>query len=241
MMKSLTLLGIILLIVGLSMIYESSIQFENSADNSSALQSATILPYNSIVIPFVLNSSTVMGSIYVSNSTQTAYYVVNQSAFSKINLYLNSTLLLNQTKKYEGSGVMQISTNSLTGGFPNQNGTVSNSQEYFYNGSALLGPGTYYNILQNYGNYQILVYYSIIKKVQISVNNSIILSSGLSLFGFILLIIGFILTAYSIMIKDKDKVPVQSVDQPDVTELYSKYSTKSTKPKSPHKKHKRKK
>ncbi len=224
-MRQTVLLGIILLIFGFVLLYSSSVSFENQAANNS-LQSTVVYPHNTISIPFDVLNSTILGMFYYSNSSAITYYFMNQSAFSTVIPYLNSTSLLNQSEKLKGHGLYQLLYNTSSGVFPYQNSTAPRPPSYYYNGTSLFNSGTYYIMFHNSGNTTVLLYYSIVKKLQISINNALLGSSILALVAVLMLLAGVGLLGYSLIVKKE--APAAPTTPADIDQLYAKYSDKPT-------------
>jgi hypothetical protein len=231
-MKKFTMIGMGMVLFSIILLYASSQQFESNLSNST-LQSAMLTPHKSLAIPFYITNSTVLGSFYYANSSNTSYYLVSSQAFSHISPYLNSSTLLNRSAQYEGNGLYEIIYRNSSGVFPDQIGSALKPPNYYYNGTAIFSNGTYYDIFQDNGNTSVLVYYSTVQKLQLSVNNSILGSTVFGLFAALMFLAGIALIGYSILIR-KEELPKAAIDGKNIDALYAKYDRKKA-PRKPRK------
>lgn len=225
-MKKLTIIGLCLIIFALGVLYLSSLTFESNIANNT-IQVATIAPNSIIVEPVQITNTTIFGFFYYTQQGPINYYLVNQTVYNSISNYTNSSgkNLFNATKNFEGNGVYEILINAQSGLFPYQNVTPLSAPNYFYNGTSIFNTGTYYSIFQNTQGSNNTVYFSVIKKLQVSVNNSLLSTTVFGLVGAVLFILGIIFIGYSMFII-KEKPTVIQTSNPTVDKLYAEYSTK---------------
>ncbi len=216
-MKQLTIIGIILLVFSVMLVYESSLQFEGSVSNS-ALQSVVVGPHASAAMPFQVSNGTAVGTFYYANTSNLTYYLLDSQAFSGVSSMLNSTGLLTAAYAYNGMGAYEIIYSNSSGIFPSSLGRLPKGS-YFYNGTSIFPNGTYYNVFQNFGSQNTLVYYSIIQKPQLSTTSTLFSSGAYGILAALLFLAGIGMIGYSLLARREPK----QVSEADVDALYASY------------------
>ncbi len=222
-MKQLTIIGIILMVFSVMLVYESSLQFESSVANS-ALQSVVVDPHSSAAMPFHVSNGTAVGTFYYANSSNLTYYLLDSQAFSGVSGMLNSTRLLSAAYAYNDVGVYEIIYSNSSGIFPSAVGRLPQGS-YFYNGTAIFSNGTYYNVFQNFGSQNMLVYYSIIQKPRLSTTSTLFSSGAYGILAAFLFLAGIGLIGYSLLAHREPEL----VSEADVDALYASYDNAARK------------
>ncbi|MDE1768509.1 MAG: hypothetical protein KGH64_03685 [Candidatus Micrarchaeota archaeon] len=223
-MKRLTLTGILLVIFSLGILYASYGSFSSTVANNT-VQALALSPHEAIDVPFQVQNSTILSTIYFVKNGSIAYYLVNSSAYSKLSHYTDANSLLNASESLKGNGVYEILSNSSSGSYPLQPSIVLRSQDYYYNGTDNFAAGTYYDIFQNLESNSTTVYYTVVTKLQLSESNSIFYSAAYGLTGTVLLIIGVIIIGYSFLVQ-KSPASEDAAKKDEIDKLYAEINEK---------------
>ena len=211
MNKRFVSLGVILLIAGLLVAFSYSSQGGKQAGTLSR-QNIIIAPNSLVYSPIILNKTDVVYVVYTSDNVPVNFYLVNSYAFSGIRQNITKGYLPgNFISDYSGRGLYIAIKNSSRGIFP----YVSNfskdgfSVPTYYNGTEILGSGTYYMIYANSGNVPSNITFGYVLPNTAIINETQnFVSSGMSVYGSasaLLFLGGIILIVWGVIAEGKEK------------------------------------
>ncbi len=246
MNRNLLLLGIIILVAGLFVTYQSSQQFfQNSASSNGVSSGSMHLGKGSTVyMPATFNSSMLIAVAY--NSTLPInFYIANESAFSNILPHINSsTTAGNTVQSLEGKGIEVLYMDSARGAFPYQQQYAVSVKPPTYlaeNASYFLPADTYYIVFSNLNETaNATVFYSMYNRTEASItlsNSTNLLGYGV--FGSAMSLIGIALVVISLFLKRKTSEEKIYATDEGINRLYDQVERKPSSKKAAPKKGKK--
>lgn len=206
-MKNLTKIGILAFIFSLLIVYNNSLNFQNSF-STPAVHQVIVTPQNTTIKYIQLDNSTVFGLLYYTDGNAVNFALANASGEAPATHYISSGTRPSSANN-SGYGIMEMSYNSIYDMFPYQqsNGTGTT---YYSTQSPILPPGNYALIFYDPANTPVQVLYSIATKPQYQVNNTLVSTAAYGIIGALLFFGGIIVILYSVFIKrdsDSSKGP----------------------------------
>ncbi len=211
MNKKFVSLGVILLIAGLLVAFSYSSQSGKQAGTLSR-QNIIIAPNSLVYSPIVLNKTDVVYVVYTSDNVPINFYLVNSYAFSGIRQNITKGYLPgNFISDYSGRGLYIAIKNSSHGIFPYTSNFSSDgfSAPTYYNGTEILGVGTYYMIYANSGNVPSNITFGYVLPNTAIINETQnFVSSGMGVYGSVSALLfmgGIILIVWGVIAEGKEK------------------------------------
>ena len=159
--KKMLVIGILLILFSVvigGMTYSASFSSATTANR----EGLSLQPSSSIYVRLAVNSSSTPLLLYYS-SAPVDFYLVNSTAFSSVEPYLsNASKTADLMRSLEGTGVMEVFSNSSLGVFPYTENLSRNfpPPSYTINGTIPAENATYYLIYSNKGSSYVNISYT---------------------------------------------------------------------------------